>query len=153
MFFLIKGITLSVWEKKDINIGGTGLTNINFASISQVKFIDTMKYFLSSLGKLSETLNSVEKERVEKLTVQFLTKHDYFAKVWSELLLNQKNRVLEIIFSRKSVIPCEKIDSIYSLQNAPEGGIFFSKNDFFSRLKGREWTMRAMKTLKNFLLY
>ena len=38
MFFLVKGIRLSV--------GGTGLTNINFASVSsQVEFIDTMKYF------------------------------------------------------------------------------------------------------------
>ena len=37
MFFLIKGIRLSVWGTKDINIGRTGLTNINFASIhSQV---------------------------------------------------------------------------------------------------------------------
>ena len=49
--FLIKGIRISVWETKDINIGRTGLTNINFASISsQVKFIDTIKYFLTSLG-------------------------------------------------------------------------------------------------------
>ena len=51
MFFLIKGIRLSVWGIKDVNIGGTGMTNINFASISnQVKFIDTMIYFLTSLG-------------------------------------------------------------------------------------------------------
>ena len=46
MFFLIKGIRLSVWETKDINIGGSGLANNNFANIeSQVKFIDTIKYF------------------------------------------------------------------------------------------------------------
>ena len=51
MFFLIKGIRLSVWGIKDVNIGGTGMTNINFASISnQVKFINTMIYFLTSLG-------------------------------------------------------------------------------------------------------
>ena len=46
MFFLIKGIRLSGWGTKDVNIGETGLTKINFASIgTQVKFIDTMKYF------------------------------------------------------------------------------------------------------------
>ena len=33
MFFLIKGIKLSVWGMKDVNIDRTGLTNINFASI------------------------------------------------------------------------------------------------------------------------
>ena len=60
MFFLIKRIILSVWGTKDVNIGGTGLTSINFASIgTQVKFIDTIKYFLISLGQLVSTLDDV----------------------------------------------------------------------------------------------
>ena len=47
-FFLMKGIRLSVWGTKDVNTGRTGSTNINFASISnQVKFIDTMKQFMT----------------------------------------------------------------------------------------------------------
>ena len=132
MYFPIKGIRLSVWETKDINIGGTGLTNINFASIGQVKFIDTMKYFLSSLGKLAETLDPTEKEHVEKRTVQFLRTHDYFSKVWRELSLNQKSRVLEIIVSGKGVIPYEKFYSIDSLQITPEDGIFFRKMNFLA---------------------
>ena len=53
IYFLIKGIRLSVWESKDINIGGTGLTNINYGSLMDMKFIDTMKYFVTSLGKLA----------------------------------------------------------------------------------------------------
>ena len=62
MFFLVKGIRLSVWGTKDINIGESGLTNINFAiNYSQVKFINTMKYFLTSLGQLASTLDEVEK--------------------------------------------------------------------------------------------
>ena len=137
MYFLIKGIRLSVWETKDINIGRTGLTNINFASIGQMKFIDTMKYFLSSLGKLTETIDPIEKERIEKLTVQFLSTHDYFSKVWQELSLEQRIKILEIIVSGKGVIPYEKIESIDSLQITPEDGIFFSKNEFFSTLKGK----------------
>ena len=45
MFCVLKGIRLSVWETQDLNIGGSELSNINFASLgSQVKFIDTMKY-------------------------------------------------------------------------------------------------------------
>ena len=47
--------------------------NINFANITlQVKFIATMKHFLTSLGKLASTLDDVEKAQVEKLTLQFL---------------------------------------------------------------------------------
>ena len=62
MFFLIKGIRLSVWGTKNVNIGRTGLTNINFVSIgTQVKLINTMKYFLTSLGQLAITLDDVEK--------------------------------------------------------------------------------------------
>ena len=39
MFFLIKGIRLSVCETKDVNISGTVLKSINFANIcTQVKF-------------------------------------------------------------------------------------------------------------------
>ena len=64
MFILIKGIRLSVWATKDVNIGGTGLTNIDFASITnQLKFIDTMKYFPTSLGQLPSTLDDVEKKK------------------------------------------------------------------------------------------
>ena len=63
MFSLIKGTILSVWGTRDVNTGRTGLTNINFASISnQVEFIDAMKYFLNSLGQRASTLDVVEKK-------------------------------------------------------------------------------------------
>ena len=45
--------------------------------------------------------------------------------------------MLEIIVSVKDVIPYEKIDSIDSLKITPEDSIFFSKDEFFSTLKGR----------------
>ena len=135
MYFLLKGIRVSVWDTKDINIGGSGLTTINFANIGEVKFIDTMKYFLTSLGRLAATLDPVERERVEKLTIQFLTTHNYFSKVWKELSDNQKKILLEIIVNGKGVIPYEKIESIYSLSNVSEDGIFYSKDEFFSTLK------------------
>ena len=109
MLFLIKGIKLLVWGTKDINIGGTGLRSINFASISsQVKFIDTMKYFLTSLRKLASTLDKAEKARVEKLTLQFLSRHSYFSRTWKMLNDSQKTKVLDIIVSGKGVIPYEK---------------------------------------------
>ena len=53
MLFLLKGIRLLIWETKDLNVGGKGPINVNFASLGpQIKFIDTMKHYLSSLGSL-----------------------------------------------------------------------------------------------------
>ena len=90
MFFVIKEHL--VWGTKDVNIGGNGLTNINFASISnKVKFIDIMKYFLTSLGQLAGTLDEVEaKKRVEKITLTFLNQHSHFSKTWNMLNSNSK---------------------------------------------------------------
>ena len=137
IYFFLKAIRLSAWKTKDINIGGTGLTNVSFASIDQLKLIDTMKYFQTSLGKLAETLSADEKCTIQKLTVQFLTTHSYFSKVWKELSFDQKNKVIEIIIGGKGIIPYEKIESIDSLEITPEDGIFFSKDEFFSTLKGK----------------
>ena len=80
MYFLTKGIRLSVWEPKDINIGRTGLTNINFACIRNVKFIDKMKYYQTSLGELASTLTVIENNRVKVLTKQYLMQNGYFSK-------------------------------------------------------------------------
>ena len=44
-FFVLKCIRLCVWRTKQLNIGGTNLTNVQCASIgNQVKFINTMKH-------------------------------------------------------------------------------------------------------------
>ena len=96
-YFLLKNIRLSVWRTKDINTGGKNLTDINFATIDNFKFIDTIKYYQTSLVQLSETLSDDEKENVEKLIVQFLTTHDYFSTVWRTLTLHQKSRVIELL--------------------------------------------------------
>ena len=45
-FFVLKGTRLCVWRTKQLNIGGTNLTNVQYAYIgNQVKFFDTMKYY------------------------------------------------------------------------------------------------------------
>ena len=137
MIFLLKSVRLSVRRMKDIHIGGKNLTDLNYASIDKFKFIDTMKYYQSSLGKLSETLTDKEKDNIMKLTVQFLINHDYFLIAWDQMSLDQKNMVIEIIVSGKGVIPFEKIETIDSLSIKPEDGIFFSKDEFFSTLKGK----------------
>ena len=87
------------------------------------------------MGRLATTLDPIERERIEKLTIQFLTTHSYFSKVWKELTDNQKKIVLEIIVNGKGVIPYEKVESIHSLSIVLEDGIFYSKDKFFSTLK------------------
>ena len=80
IYFFLKVIRFSAWKTKDINIGWTGLTTVSFASIDQLKLIDTVKYFQKSPGKLAETLSADEKYAIQKLTVQFLTTHSNFLK-------------------------------------------------------------------------
>ena len=136
MFFLLKGVRISVWNTKDINIGGNRLTNINFVNFgSQVKFSVTVKYYLTSLGKLASTMDEKEKKNVEKTTIQFLVNHSCFSIVWNTLPLQNKTKILEIIVSGKGVIPYEKIISIKSMKRKPKDEIFFTKDEFYSILK------------------
>ena len=130
MIFLLKAIRLSAWRTKDINIGGKDLTDLNYASIDKFKFVDTMKYYQTSLGKLSETLTEKEKENIAKLTIQFLLNHDYFSTVWKDLSNNQRNKIIKIVVSGKDVISYEKIETIDSLSIRTEDGIFFQKMNF-----------------------
>ena len=86
-----------------------------------------MKYFLTSLDKLASTLDDAEKVRVEKLTLQFWNQHCYFSRTWKMLNDQQQG---------KGVIFYEKINFIDSLNIKPENGIFLSKDEFYSTLKG-----------------
>ena len=149
MIFLLKTVRLSVWRTKDIHIGGKNLTYLNYARIDKFKFTDTMKYYQSSLGKLSETLTEKEKDNITKLTVQFLVNHDYFLIVWDQMSLDQKNKVIEIIVS---VIPYEKIERIDSLSIKPEDGFFFSKDEFFSTPKGKNVDDESYKNVKKLFI-
>ena len=152
-YFLLKNIRLSVWRTKDINIGGKNLTDINFASIDNFKFIDTMKYYQTSLAQLSKTLTDDEKENIKKLTLRFLTTHDYFSGVWRDWIYEQKNKVIEIIVSGKGVIPYEKIETIESLSFVkPENGIFFSKDEFFSSIKNKEIDEESYENAKKLFI-
>ena len=43
IYYMVKGYRASVWETTDLNMGGTNLTNMNYANISnQIKIIDTI---------------------------------------------------------------------------------------------------------------
>ena len=57
MVFLIKGYRATAWGTKDLNIGGTNLTHINYRNIGEEnKFMDTIKYYRKSFAELATTL-------------------------------------------------------------------------------------------------
>ena len=135
MFFLLKGIRLSVWRTEDLNIGGNNMVDINYAQIDNFKFIDSLKYYQTSLAKLSETMSFEEKTGVGKLVHQFLATHSYFSTIWNEMHFVEKKKIIDIVVSGKGIIPYEKIQTIDSLSVKPEDGVFFTKDEFFSSLK------------------
>ena len=75
-FFVVKGFRLCVWRTKNLSIGGTNLTNVNYANIGeQVKFIDTIKFNQQSLEKLAESMTEEQEEKIRRSSQKFLTKH------------------------------------------------------------------------------
>ena len=45
LYFIIKEIRISTWGSKNLSIGGSCLTKVNYANFDNFKFIDTFKYF------------------------------------------------------------------------------------------------------------
>ena len=150
MFFLLKGIRLSVWRTDDIHIGGNNMVDINYAQIDNFKFIDSIKYYQTSLGKLSETMSDEEKSRAAKLVEQFIATHSYFSGVWKDMHFLERKKIIDIVVSGKGITPYEKIETIDSLSRKPENGVFFTKDEFYSTLKGEsvdELSYENAKTL------
>ena len=133
---MLKSVRVSCWGTSDIVIDGTNLTNISFANISsQIKIIDTMKYFQRSLAQIASTMIKKEKQKVKMLTLQFIIRHDYLGLVWKILREDQKEKILEIITGGKGLIPSEKIINMNSSDLKPENGISFDKSKFHGYLK------------------
>ena len=81
-YMVVKGFRLSAWGTKDFSMGGTNLTNVNFADISsQIKIIDTLKYYQTTLANIVDIANDVEKDRIKDETKNFLMKHYYFSNI------------------------------------------------------------------------
>ena len=96
MYYFIKGYIASAWCSKELNIGGTNLTQINFSNnTGEIKFIDSLKYYQKSLAELASTLSDEEKISVKKLTERFFNQHVYFCKaflIYFRPYLNSKKR-------------------------------------------------------------
>ena len=131
IFYMVKGYRSVCWETKDFNMGGTNLTNVNFANIgSQVKIIDTLKYYQITLANITSTADEIEKSQIKENVQNFLLKHAYFSKVWPDIEETDKDKILDIISERKGALPYEKITDINSLQITPENVFFRSYRIF-----------------------
>ena len=74
-----------------MNIGGNNLTHSNVSNIpSEIKFIDSLKYYQKSLAELASVLSDKEIIAVKKLTEQFFNQHYYFSAVWPYLSSKKK---------------------------------------------------------------
>ena len=138
-FLFLKGIRPSVWETSDIAIGGKNPTNVNFANIkSQVKFIDTIKYFQQSLGNLADSMTDEEKPNVRKNCRNFIADKLMF--------LNEENEkwVLDYLCSGKGTIPYQMITDFDSLNLRPDGD-FFKHENFYSTLKEKNISEERFK--------
>ena len=133
MFFLLKGFQATAWNTKDINIGGTHLTNINFTNIAgTLKHWSTLKYYQKSLGQLSATLSIDENLAAKKVAEQFIDQHDHFSEVSKYLGPQQKEKSLDIIADGKGIIPYKKTVDVNSTSLTPENGIFLKKVNFIA---------------------
>ena len=90
--FMLRGYRVSFYGE-DINIGASNLSNVNFSNIGQqMKIIDMMKYFQTSLARVASTVSSGEKERINELMLHFWVRHGIFRKVWLTLTQDVKGK-------------------------------------------------------------
>ena len=96
IFYMVKGYRSSCWGTGELSIGGTNLTNVNYANVpNQVKIIDPLKYYQTTLTGLTSTVDDKEKLEITKVINQFLTKHYYFSLV-CETLNEEKQKTFWI---------------------------------------------------------
>ena len=118
-YYFCKAYVASAWCSKALNIGGTNLTQINFANISnELKLLDALKFYQKILADLASTISDQEKYSTKQLTEKFLNQHCYSSTIWP--YLNSKKKALEIISEGKGIIPYELIITMKSFFIAPE---------------------------------
>ena len=102
IFYMVKGYRSSCWGTKEFEMGGTNLTNVTYANIrNQIKIIDILKYYQTTLAGLTSTTNDSEKESIRKFIEQFITERIYFEKVWQTLEQKDKKNCFKFDSRRK----------------------------------------------------
>lgn len=83
-FFVVKGIGLCVLQTKQQSIGLSNLTIVQYASIgTQVKFIDTIKYYEQSLSSRAKNANDVEKTNTRQTCRKFMENNATYSLIFT----------------------------------------------------------------------
>ena len=145
---MVKGYRSTCWGTKDFSMGGTNFTNVNFANIgAQVKIIDTLKYYQTSLANIATTADETEKSKIKSSIQLFLSKHEYFSNIWANLIEKDQNKILDIVTEGKGALPYEKIVNINSLGIAPDES-FFKHTEFYSSLNQSNISFEIYENMK-----
>ena len=79
-WFFMKGFSTTSWCSKELSAGGTNLTNLNFGNLrSEIKLIDSLKYYQRSLAELTSSMDLKEIEKAKTVMNSFLKSHYYFS--------------------------------------------------------------------------
>ena len=147
-WFFMKGFSTTSWCSTQLTAGGTNLTNLNFANLkSELKFIDSLKYYQRSLAELTSSMDKKEIDNSKKNMTIFLKNHHYFTTVWSFLPPTKQTNILTITCEGKGVIPYELVRNIDSFFQTPEKD-FWDKTDFYSELKQKHITNEEFENSK-----
>ena len=148
IFYMVKGYRSVCWGTKDFEMGGTNLTTGNYANIpNQLKIIDTLKYYQTTLVGLASTTDDKEKTKIKIVVKDFINKHSYFGKVWQTIEEKDQDKILDLIAERKGVMPYEKIITFESLSKKPEKE-FYEYTEFHSSLKESNVSVTEYENVK-----
>ena len=137
-FFFLKVLRLGAWRTTDLSVEGKDLTNINFIKIaSQVKFIDTIKYYQQRLFVLASPMTDEERYCVKKECKKFIKNDSKLNFKFQKCSDVNKEWILNYVSSCKRIISYVMITRYDSLDIAPEDGVFFLPHDFDSSLKNK----------------
>ena len=114
-FFFLKGLRLGVCQTTNLSTGGANLTNINFSN-EQLKFIDTVKYYLKSLSTLAVTMAEKEKENTKIKCKRFILGERNLSQRLLSCSLEEQELVLNYLSSGKGIIHYEMIKK-YDLED------------------------------------
>ena len=134
-WFFMKGFSTTSWCSAQLTAGGTNLTNLNFGNLkSELKFIDSLKYYQRSLAELTSSMDLKEIESAKENMTLFLKNPYYFSTIWPFLPATKQTEILKITCEGKGVIPYELVTNLDSFFQTPEKD-FWLKTDFYSELK------------------
>ena len=138
------------WKTKQLNIGGTNLTNVQYANIdNQGKFIDTMKYHQQSLSPLAKNASEIEKKNIRASCLKIIEKNETYSATFNSSHNNYKNWILDYLSGGKCVIPYEKNQNPPRLRISSQKW-FFSNTEFYSSLKNEIINDESYENVKQF---